>query len=50
MAALIDGRKRFRGVLLGTEGQAARIRRDDASAGRSSEVLLPIEHGRSAAC
>ena len=43
MAALIDGRKRFRGVLLGTEGQAARIRRDDASAGESSEVLLPIE-------
>ena len=25
----IDGRKRFRGLLIGTEGEAARIRRDD---------------------
>ena len=43
MAVAIDGRKRFRGMLLGAEGQAARIRRDDASAGEQAEVLLPIE-------
>jgi ribosome maturation factor RimP len=27
----IQGRKRFRGVLAGTEGETARIRRDDAA-------------------
>jgi ribosome maturation factor RimP len=37
----IDGRKRFRGQLLGTEGEAARIRHDEA--GEEAEVLLPIE-------
>ena len=31
MAVPIDGRRRFRGVLLGVEGDAARIRRDDAA-------------------
>ncbi len=43
MAVAIEGRKRFRGMLLGAEGQAARIRRDDASADEPPEVLLPIE-------
>jgi ribosome maturation factor RimP len=43
MAATIDGRKRFRGELLGAEGDAARIRRDDAPAGEAADVLLPIE-------
>ena len=43
MAAAIDGRKRFRGELLGTEGDAARIRRDDVPAGEAADVLLPIE-------
>jgi ribosome maturation factor RimP len=46
----IDGRKRFRGVLIGTEGEAARIRqegnkennKDDAEAGATAEILLPI--------
>ena len=38
----IDGRKRFRGLLLGTEGEAARMRRDDAEAGGETEILLPI--------
>jgi ribosome maturation factor RimP len=37
----INGRKRFRGQLLGTEGEAARIRHDDA--GEEAEVLLPID-------
>ncbi|MFI4971428.1 MAG: ribosome maturation factor RimP [Hyphomicrobiales bacterium] len=37
----IDGRKRFRGLLLGTEGEAARIRGDEADA--ELEILLPID-------
>ncbi len=37
----IGGRKRFRGQLLGTAGDAARIRHDEA--GEEAEVLLPIE-------
>jgi ribosome maturation factor RimP len=43
LAAAIDGRRRFRGVLLGVESEAARIRRDDAAPGETNEVLLPIE-------
>ncbi|HEY6380458.1 MAG TPA: ribosome maturation factor RimP [Pseudolabrys sp.] len=39
----IQGRKRFRGTLMGTEGEAARIRRDDATVGEEAEILLPIE-------
>ncbi|HSP49553.1 MAG TPA: ribosome maturation factor RimP [Pseudolabrys sp.] len=39
----IDGRKRFRGLLIGTEGEAARIRHDDTEAGGAAEILLPIE-------
>jgi ribosome maturation factor RimP len=41
-----EGRKRFRGILLGVEGDAARIRIDDAKAekaGTKTEFLLPIE-------
>src|ERR1700722_20565462 len=30
MAVMVDGRKRFRGVLLGTQGEMARIRSEDA--------------------
>jgi ribosome maturation factor RimP len=41
-AVTIDGRRRFRGLLLGVEGEAARIRRDDAAPGEASEILLPI--------
>ena len=43
MARGIDGRKRFRGTLLGTEGDAVRLRRDDAVPGEQDEFLLPIE-------
>jgi ribosome maturation factor RimP len=39
----IRGRKRFRGTLMGTEGEAARIRRDDAAEGEEAEILLAIE-------
>src|SRR5208283_4402872 len=42
MQVLVDGRKRFRGDLVGTEGECARIRRDVA-ANESSEVLLRID-------
>ena len=43
MATAIDGRRRFRGVLLGVEDDAARLRRDDAAPGEADEVVLPIE-------
>jgi ribosome maturation factor RimP len=39
----IDGRKRFRGKLAGTEGEAARLTRDDAGEGEEADVLLPID-------
>jgi ribosome maturation factor RimP len=42
MEVPIEGRKRFRGMLLGTEGDAARIRRTDASPGESEDALLRI--------
>ena len=41
-----DGRKRFRGILLGVEGDAARIRFEDTKAGKAAdktEFLLTIE-------
>ena len=43
MAVSINGRKRFRGLLLGVEGETARIRRSDAAPGEDNEVALPIE-------
>ncbi len=42
MAVACDGRRRFRGVLIGTEGEAAKIRRDDVKEGEMAEILLPI--------
>jgi ribosome maturation factor RimP len=42
MAAPIDGRRRFRGVLIGVDGDAAVIRRDDAGADEPTEVRLDI--------
>jgi ribosome maturation factor RimP len=42
MAVLIAGRKRFRGLLLGTAGDAARLRRTDAAPGEDADVALPI--------
>jgi ribosome maturation factor RimP len=38
----LDGRKRFRGILLGVEGEAVKLRRKDAAEGEAAEVLLPI--------
>jgi len=38
----VNGRKRFRGKLDGTEGEAARLHRDDAAEGEEADVLLPM--------
>jgi len=43
MAVAIDGRRRFRGTLIGVDGEKARVRRADAAAGEDPDVLLPIE-------
>jgi len=42
MEVPVDGRKRFRGQLAGTEGETARLIRDDAEAGEAADILLPI--------
>jgi len=42
MAVAQDGRKRFRGILLGTEGENAKLRRKDAAEGEAADVVLPI--------
>jgi ribosome maturation factor RimP len=42
MEVPVNGRKRFRGELAGTEGEAARLRRDDVGEGEEADVLLPI--------
>ena len=42
MSMPVDGRRRFKGTLAGTEGEAARVMRDDAE-GEDATVLLPIE-------
>src|SRR5947207_4757285 len=42
MAVALDGRKRFRGILTGVAGDAARLRRKDAAAGEAEDVLLAI--------
>jgi len=39
----VEGRKRFRGLLLGTQGDTARLRRDDAGENEAPEALLRIE-------
>src|SRR5262249_13878379 len=40
----VQGRRRFRGALLGTDGDAAKLRRDDMAEGEEpADVLLPIE-------
>ncbi|HEX2655039.1 MAG TPA: ribosome maturation factor RimP [Xanthobacteraceae bacterium] len=44
MAVATEGRRRFRGVLLGMDGDAAHIRRDDAAEGQAADVMLPVEN------
>jgi ribosome maturation factor RimP len=43
MAVANHGRKRFRGMLVGVAGDAARLHRDDARAGEDTDVLLAME-------
>jgi len=43
MAVPVEGRKRFRGVLLGADATTARLRRDDVAEDEAAEVVLPIE-------
>ncbi len=43
MAVAQDGRKRFRGFILGAEGTGARIRRTDVKGDEPAEIILPIE-------
>jgi len=42
MALAQDGRKRFRGILTGVEGEAAKLRRMDAAEGEPADVALRI--------
>ncbi len=43
MAVAQDGRKRYRGFVLGAAGKDARIKRTDTKGDEPTEVLLPIE-------
>ena len=43
MLVPIDGRRRFRGELAGTDGDCVRLRRSDAAAGEHAEILLRID-------
>ena len=43
MSVAAHGRKRFRGMLLGTQGDQARVHRDDAKPDEETDVLLRIE-------
>src|SRR6516165_5910051 len=43
MQVAIEGRKRFRGELAGTDGECVRLRRSDVAAGEPLEVLLRID-------
>jgi ribosome maturation factor RimP len=43
MAIAHEGRKRFRGILTGTEGDNVRLRRDDTRDGETADVSLRME-------
>jgi len=43
MAVAHQGRKRFRGLLDGVDGDAVRLHRDDTKAGENADVLLTME-------
>jgi ribosome maturation factor RimP len=42
MEVPVNGRKRFRGMLNGTNGEIARLTRDDIAEGEEANILLPI--------
>jgi ribosome maturation factor RimP len=43
MQAPVDGRRRFRGELLGTQGEIVRLRFGESGGNEPAEVLLPID-------
>jgi len=43
MLAPLDGRRRFRGELLGTQGECVRLRSGEPGAGEDAEIRLPID-------
>src|SRR5271166_6443405 len=43
MATTVGGRRRFRGILIGVEGECARIRGEDTASADANEVLLRFE-------
>jgi len=43
MATTVGGRRRFRGILIGVEGECARIRGEDTASAEANEVLLRFE-------
>src|SRR5437868_448473 len=43
MAVVAHGRKRFRGMIAGVEGNAVHIKRDDVKGGEEADVLLVME-------
>ena len=43
MTVPLDGRRRFRGQLTGTQGHNARLRRDEVAPGEAADVLLSID-------
>jgi ribosome maturation factor RimP len=43
MLAPVEGRRRFRGALAGTEGESVRLRRGDAVTGEQDEILLRLD-------
>ena len=43
MAVAVHGRRRFRGLLIGTAGETANIRQGDQTPGEAADILLRIE-------
>jgi ribosome maturation factor RimP len=43
MTLPLDGQKKFRGILVGTEGDVVRVRSEGAGGGEQKEFLLPID-------
>jgi len=43
MAVAVNGRRRFRGRILGTQGEAVHLHREDAGPDEASEIVLAIE-------
>jgi ribosome maturation factor RimP len=43
MLVLVDGRRRFRGELVGTEGECVRLRSGEPASGENPEILLRID-------